>query len=681
MKRLYRFLPLLLLSSTGIMQAQLLAPALTPAPKIATPSAPHSGNQWLVAPEHTLPNGQPPVQSIAAYTPLNLSNGAVWTGLHGFYDYQANGEAPNYVVVDPNDPNKISVVYMLSLDDVDVTTSAPSRRVGYAYSNDGGATWTSTQDISGFRLGYPTIQLKSDGTAIIAAHGLNNGGFRTVMFQQDSPGSTTFYPLADLPVQTASGRNDNATANGVIWPAFALTGNESKAIVLGGYSPPTGSTVLSPLQVATVDISTGGVQNDTWREVADSLISSTSGGHYAIARSASGKIGVVWGTFLSQRFSSELPAGIFFTESNDDGATWSQPTVILDSLLVPTGANGFSGDDDTLYAEPEFDLVYADEVPHVAFKASFGFWSDGDGTSTNPAGRPTYFAGERILHWRGNSNTLHQVGTFSATQGIGNNRNFGTKVQQNLSGINNPSISMGSDNQTVLISFNTVTGTIDSTDPNAPTYNVDTTEEGFAYYSAVIVGSRDGGDNWGDMHLIQPSSKSGETSSILYPTLADRSAIQPNGDAQMTLGFQAKPQPGMYAVVPQDANGNPTADRGPGDEAGFYVQRMMLDGSYFPAPSSVSRSEDAAGTVSISRTWPNPTASNASVEYTLTNSNPAVVTLVDAMGREVRRVEDSRPIAGRHTQSFNVSDLAAGEYRVVVSQSGRTTSAPLSIVR
>jgi|GEM_PF-1769391 len=669
MKRLKLLLPVVLLGGAGLAQAQELvlpmihrAPVLRPAPGTSA-AAPR-----FTAPERiTPPGGSTPSAGVAAYAPLNLRNGAVWTGLHGFYDYQTNGMAPQYVALDPGEPNNINVVYMLTLDETDVTEGAPTRRVGYAYSSDAGAHWTSTLDIAGYRLGFPSVRTRSDGTAFIAAHGESNGGLRTLLFQQDAPASTTIYPLAELPFETASGRYDG-TGNGVIWPTFQLTGNEEKVVVLSSYSPPEGNVIFSPLQVTRVDIASSAIDDNAWHDLTDSLISSTSGGRAMIARSAGGKLGAVWFAFSRE---AEEPSGIFFAESNDDGVTWGQPVLILDSLVADRGQANSNNDPDTLHAGASFDLVYADEVPHIAFTATFN----------------NLLSGQGVFHWRGNSNQIRQVGYFNAVAGIGTNGIPPIKRQPSLSGIDLPCIAVGDDNQTMLITFNAVGGTIDSvTNVDERTYVNDTSELGFNYYKAVIVGSRDGGDSWGEMRVVQPSFGDGtDTASIEYPTMPERFAVEENGDAQLTLAFSARRRPGMFAFILADIDGtlagDQPADRGDIQETGLYLQRMNLDASYFPIPASAPRSSTVAGTVSIARTWPNPTATGASVEYMLVNSDRAVVTLVDAMGREMRRIVDERPLAGTHTSSFDVRDLPAGEYRVVVSQNGRTTSAPLSIVR
>ncbi|MFN3344589.1 MAG: hypothetical protein ACK412_02960, partial [Chloroherpetonaceae bacterium] len=98
------------------------------------------------------------------------------TGLSGFYDYQCNGGAVKYVSVNPSDPNKIHVSYMLSTDSASVS---PTRRAGYAYSSNGGATWNAIASVSGIREGFPSLTILNQGNGsylgVVAAHNQPTG--------------------------------------------------------------------------------------------------------------------------------------------------------------------------------------------------------------------------------------------------------------------------------------------------------------------------------------------------------------------------------------------------------------------------------------------------------------------------------------------------------------------------
>ena len=171
-----------------------------------------------------------PLSKAAQGAPLNLGNGAVPTGLQGWYDYQSNGGSPAWIRVDPNDPNNIHTVYMLSTDGSVFDQVGPTRRVGYSHSTDGGETWSPTLDVSdiSLRLGFPHLQLADIGLGfgpLIATHGGPTGSPSQTMFFAGTGGGS-FSQLFTMELATASGRTGNE--GGVIWPAFVPHGDNEK---------------------------------------------------------------------------------------------------------------------------------------------------------------------------------------------------------------------------------------------------------------------------------------------------------------------------------------------------------------------------------------------------------------------------------------------------------------------
>ena len=220
-----------------------------------------------------IPNEAAPVRSVdrplakaAQGPPLVLRNGATPTGLQGWYDYQSNGMSPAWIRVNPNDPNDIHTVYMLSEDGSVFDQVGPQRRVGYSHSTDGGETWSPNLDISGIdlRLGFPYLQLADIGLGfgpLIATHGdPDEAGVRT-LFYAEAGGA--FSQLFEMQRPTASGRTGDDGA-GSIWPAFAPHGdNEKVQEVIASLSFSTGQAP-APLQIATADFEEGSVP--PWRD-------------------------------------------------------------------------------------------------------------------------------------------------------------------------------------------------------------------------------------------------------------------------------------------------------------------------------------------------------------------------------------------------------------------------------
>ena len=148
--------------------AQQSSNANSPVPASTRSTEPYVAPEGRSTGIHT---GTPLRLSSAAAEGLQLRNGAVFTGLSGYWDYQSNGMLRGRMFIPQNDPQKIYLTTMTASDSTDETAISNSRHTGYAYSNDGGATWSATNSIANLRLGYPYIQVSAQGVPYIATHG------------------------------------------------------------------------------------------------------------------------------------------------------------------------------------------------------------------------------------------------------------------------------------------------------------------------------------------------------------------------------------------------------------------------------------------------------------------------------------------------------------------------------
>lgn len=137
------------------------------------------------------------------------------TQLSGFYDYKTNGEANQYLAVDPLSP--------LLLHSVDVTadstdpTGATSRRTKYSISADGGNTWQEIATVPDIRSGYPVLKLRN-GAAVISNHALTNGVVNTNLYVDVVPQGGGFTPYT-------------ATDPFSIWPQIAVLSNGNVGVL------------------------------------------------------------------------------------------------------------------------------------------------------------------------------------------------------------------------------------------------------------------------------------------------------------------------------------------------------------------------------------------------------------------------------------------------------------------
>ncbi len=641
-------LPLLVLSATAQERSPIHPPSIFQ----------QIPNETVVSPAADRPLSKP-----AQGTPLNLGNGAVPTGLQGWYDYQSNGQSPTWIRVNPDDPNEIHTVYMLSTDGSVFDQVGPTRRVGYSHSTDGGKTWSPTLDISGIslRLGFPYLQLADVGLGygpLIAAHGGTTGSPSQTMFFAGTGGGS-ISQLFTMELATASGRV--GSEGGVIWPAFAPHGdNEKVQEVVASLIFRTGENA-APLQIATADFDEGSVP--PWRDFnIDSLIVATSGGRYIMDRAPSGKLGVVFHQFLN--FDDVTLNAIRLSESTDNGATWSEPAIIFtDEDYFEENLNG---DVDTLAPQSDLDFAYMGEDPHVVF----------GGTVNN------LFRFENIYHWSASTGKVVPI----ATTDLDSLRGITTHPQLlfqpgGIMGLSYPSISLGDDGKHIVVAY-TAQGQI-SLDVNQPLV---ASEDGFGYLRIWMVGSTDGGETWGANRVLHnwAGDEGIDSASVEYPSLNETCRVDPEtGDVTIDMAFQARRKPGMYAFIVTDVNGTGTpANRGPLEECFQYHQRTELGPDMFQSSLSVDDEKTFVRNYDARiKCYPNPASNSASILFTTPRTGLATVKIYDALGRAVMTVVDNeRLYAASHLREVALDALPAGTYRVVVSQGDASSSQPLNVV-
>jgi len=632
----------------------LLAGAPLAAQQIAPgPDRLERNQDWIFTDPTPLPNPNRPIQAAVQGAPLNLRGGAKATGLQGYYDYQSNGMSPHWLAVDPKDPLKLHTV---ATDNFDSTAISSSRRVGYSYSSDGGATWSTNPDIGGMRLGFPYIELSGDSEPFIVTHGdlttgiTDGSGVRTLMYAAE-PGKTDFTRIAKFPRRSSSLRDGDGGA-GVIWPAFEFNPKSggTSAVCIASLSQRTGQNP-APLQYSIADI---GADVDSWIDFNDSALCATSGGRYVLASSPGGKIGLAYHLVIDNNGTNE--SRIIFSESTDGGESWSNPVAIFGGG-INTQFN-LEDNEDTLTAGNEIDIAYAGETPHVVFTGSLN----------------NLYRFESVWHWAAGENTVHQVGSpdFEKLRGVYTIPR--AKNQPGFSGISYPTISTSEDGH-VFVAFMAGGQVVD----DSIRENI-VSADGFLYYRVWGVGSPDGGSTWGDAFVMQDwadiDGGNTDSGSVEYPSAGEQ--MRKVGDEyehQMT--FQARRDPGMYAFITDGS------DRGPGSECFQYFQRTMLtEANFLKIPSSVNAPLSISNTMAINSAFPNPATDRLTVNYTLVGGGEVSLKLYNSLGDAVLApVNAENGYNGQHSRTLDLSGLPAGPYRLVLNQNGQSVSTPLNVVR
>ncbi|MBX2992647.1 MAG: T9SS type A sorting domain-containing protein [Bacteroidetes bacterium] len=232
-------------------------------------------------------------------SPLSRPLVGTYTTLSGYYDYQSNGGAIQHIQVNPANGN-IHVIYMLSEDSAAFATS---RRTGYAFSTDNGATWNNFNNLRvPSRLsGFPTITLlkgPNAGLPGIANHSTISGTQSTVFI--DSPeGAGAFSELNAPPTVALSG------ALQPIWPNV---GGPADGSVVMSASLNTGAAPFYFLRTRTTDFA-------SWANWAAYPDTTGQGGRNPTYANDNGYVGTL--------LNAGNAGGAWWHVSTNNGETWS----------------------------------------------------------------------------------------------------------------------------------------------------------------------------------------------------------------------------------------------------------------------------------------------------------------------------------------------------------------------
>lgn len=222
------------------------------------------------------------------------------TTLTGWYDYMTNGDNRHWILMDPADPQKLHVHYCVS--DSANPSGSTSRRTVYAYSSDGGTTWTyGTEVPQGFRSGFGYMDLKtSDGAAVIANHNTRQPTLNTHLYVDafSQLGSFTEYLTP-------------ATNGFVAWGHADVMSNGNIILIGESY---VGGNASDTLKYAIFN----GTTTTPWTYL--DYTSATSNVRWATCAGANGNVLVV-----SDPVSEVTVLGaneIYGYRSTDNGATW-----------------------------------------------------------------------------------------------------------------------------------------------------------------------------------------------------------------------------------------------------------------------------------------------------------------------------------------------------------------------
>ncbi|MFQ3597685.1 MAG: T9SS type A sorting domain-containing protein [Chloroherpetonaceae bacterium] len=519
------------------------------------------------------------------------------TGLTGFYDYQVNGGAAKYIAVNPADANKIHVTYMLSTDSANANAT---RRTGYAYSSDGGATWNSIASVSNIREGFPSLTLlNNDGAqlGVVAAHNQPSGqGLLSRAYIDGDEGLLSFSAVAPADLGLTLGGN-------IIWPYITANPAGTKMWMMSSFSGGPGTVHYTVFDATTGTF--GNWSDALLTEEGDTL---DSGGRYNVVVSPSGNKVTMY------HLGGPDENYISFSESTDGGVTF--PAFKRLTKLTPSGPGIglITTQTDSIAPWIGCDAIYKGE--NLCFVFSTGRY----------VGAGYEFRGQGIWFWSQATGFVNTVDTTKIQAIFGSDwtgylRPGGAITQVNHFPIDYPTIGLTPDGALHCVFV---------------VARPDTAAGGRNYYTVAYTKSVDDGATWSAPRLLETNPNM----DFRYPSVAE---VNPN-NAFINVVYQQDPIPGSSAFN----------DAAPVSRAQLLYQKV----STLSTRENVTRVTNYA----LAQNYPNPFNPTTNISYVLPKAENVSLKVYDVLGREVATLVNEVKAAGAYTVPFNASNLASGVY-------------------
>jgi len=278
-----------------------------------------------------------------------------YTGITGFYDYQTSYRTPQHVRACPGS-SMIHATLMVADDSLAPSTS---RRTAYAFSSNGGSTWTTFNQIRlpDRRSGFASLDIGQGANScvpIVANHNTVGTALQSAIFLDAPPGTGAF---AEIDPPFGFGGTDE--------PVFAeVAGTADGGVVLVASRLTTGTTHVT----RTTDFTSWG----PWADLAQLVVSDG----YVAEGNNTGRVGIAI---------TRPETSLLWFESTNNGATWpASPTQLLPDHF-PVGPDSFAIIQGLDLAYPARDTLIAfgtakivDQLPSQRY-AGIGFWSESTG--------------------------------------------------------------------------------------------------------------------------------------------------------------------------------------------------------------------------------------------------------------------------------------------------------------
>lgn len=530
------------------------------------------------------------------------------------YDLQSNGSTQE-IWYDLNNPDPGYVHAVFTYSSVDDNLWA-DRTCLYFGTIDNGANWFELGGVpvnngTSGRSGYPSIIGTADGRAVISDH--NNAdqtATQTTIFIDNTPFEYNFTNYA--PGAAPFGNGD------LIWPKLAINANDD--IVFASSVNGGDSFYVNTLYA-----------NGTFAgwQPFDGDQAETHSLNY----SDGGKVGLAYIGGVTN------VGNVYYTESTDDGVTWSTPLEIWTAIPDPALPTDLWG------SLRGIDVNFYGEEPCVVFQAG---WV----TSTG------YYPGREseIRFWSPNIN-----GGVSVVLADTNNVPFyqnGSGVPDVMFPIDRPVIGRSQAHDYLFVAFQSTTGEYW---PGAAF--ADST----AFFQGMFMMSTDGGETWTDPEVFTPSST--PSLDFRHVSIVPISPSNPAPDDDIItvhLAMQGDPMPASTAN-------------------GWGIMPPSVTAQYYHFTTEITivgvNDDIIANNFSLEQNYPNPFNPSTTINYTLSERSAVTLKVYDVLGNEVASLVNGTQEAGKHDVKFDASRLSSGLYIYTLNAGNFTSSKKMMLLK
>jgi len=546
------------------------------------------------------------------------------TGGTTIYDLASNS-VPQYLAQDPNTPDNMHAIFMTApFNDLSFT----NRRSKYYFSSDRGQTWSFAGEMNptNKRSGFPAITVSSEGNALGANHSSTDGNTttRTLCYYDAAPGLGSFTVMDPdlLPGGQAP-----------IWPRITQTSNVNltqKFVITSSVNSSSFDSCFKNVGLSLNSTSFTGYSPIPTGNTAET---------YPIAVGSDGRIGIAMvGSDLN--LGADFTGSIWFTESTDNGLTFSTPIMIFKTPWNGDSLGGLRG----------ISIAYQGTVPKVAFET----------IKITQAGSfyPLYYA--RIRFWSTNlpgsdpdrsiviANNFPGGNVYmpqdSLYQGV--NDVFGTLCR--------PSIGVSNDGNGVFVAFMSIT--------NRFLGVTDTTN----FKAVYLVGSKDQGLTWGNPQKITPDGP--PVRDWTYPSVSKWND-KIGTDYYVNMIILSDSMPGSF--VNGTGNGQSLAQ--------YMFVRVKVPQNEVGVKNVGS---EVPKEYSLMQNYPNPFNPTTTIKFALPKSSNVTLKVYDITGKVVAVLLDGGVVAqGTYEVRFDASKLSSGIYFYSIEANGFKATKKMMLVK